>query len=150
MSNLKVEHFLDISFNFSENSFKSFHKDKQTPSYINVNSNHPRPIIRQIPNAVNIRINRLSSNKKISYENNRIYDEGLEKSGIKQRLEYQEILKDNFVTCNNENSDNINVNKNNNNNNRTVNGETNNRLNNTSGRDNNDSSCKNKNTGKEM
>ena len=96
MSNLKVVKFLDITFILSENGFKPFHKDKQTPSYINVNCNHPRPIIRQIPNAVNIRINRLSSNKKIFYENNRIYDEDLGKSGFKQRLEYLEILKDNF------------------------------------------------------
>ena len=42
MSNLKVVNFLDI----------------------NVISNQPRLIIRQIPHAVNIRINRLSSNKK--------------------------------------------------------------------------------------
>ena len=64
MSYLKVVNFLDITFNLSENNFKPFHKDKQTPSYINVNSNHPRLIIRQIPNAVNIRIYRLSLMKK--------------------------------------------------------------------------------------
>ena len=94
MSNLKVVNFLDITFNLSENSFKPFHKDKQTLSYIKVNSNHPRSIIRQIPNAVDIRINRLSSYKKIFYEYNRIYDEAFEKSGFKQRLEYLEILKE--------------------------------------------------------
>ena len=64
MSNLKVVNFLDVTFNLPENSFKPFHKDKQTPSYNNVNSNHVRSISRQIPNAVNIRINWLSSNKK--------------------------------------------------------------------------------------
>ena len=116
--------------------------------YINVNSNHPRSIIRQIPNAVNIRINRLSSNKKIFYENNWIYDEVFERSGFKQRLEYLEILKDNFETCNNENNDNNNVKNNNNSNSnnsnrRTVNGVTNNRLNNTSERNNYDSNCRN-------
>ena len=56
--------FIDITFNFPENSFKPFHENKQTSSYINVNSNHPRSIIRQIPIAVNIRFNRLSLNKK--------------------------------------------------------------------------------------
>ena len=76
------------------------------PFYINVNFNHPRSIIKQIPNAVDIRINKLSSNKKIFYENNRIYDEALEKSGFKQRLEYLEVLKDKFETCNNENNGN--------------------------------------------
>ena len=56
--------FLDITFDLSENSLKPFHKNKQTPEYIHANFNHPRLIIRQISNAVNIRINRLSSNKK--------------------------------------------------------------------------------------
>ena len=63
MSNLKVVNFLDISFNLSENSFQPFHKDKQTPSYININSNQPRSKIRQIPNAVNIKIDYLQIKK---------------------------------------------------------------------------------------
>ena len=115
MSNLKVKNFLDITLNLSENCFKPSYKDKQTPSNINVNSNHSRLIIRQIPNAVNIRIYRLSSTKKIFHENNRMYDETVEKSGFKQRLEYLEIFQDNFETCNTEN------NNNNNSNNGTVN-----------------------------
>ena len=109
MSNLKLVNFQDITLNLFENSFKPFHRDKQTPSNINVNFNPSRSIIRQIPNAVNIRMNRLSSNKK-NYENNGIYDETIEKSGFKQRLQYVEILKDNFETCNNENNGYNNVN----------------------------------------
>ena len=63
MSHLKVVNFLGITFNLFENSFKPFFKDKLIPSYINVNSNHPRSIIRQISNAVNIRIDYLQINK---------------------------------------------------------------------------------------
>ena len=37
---------------------------KLTSTYINVNSNLPRSIIKYTPNAVSIKINRLSSNKK--------------------------------------------------------------------------------------
>ena len=66
----------------------------------------------------------------------------------------KEILSDSFETCTNEINDNNNVNTNNdyNSNRRTLNGETNNRLDNTSDRNNNDSICRNKklNTGKEM
>ena len=62
MSNLKVVNFPDITFNLSENNFRPFSKNKQTSSYMNVNSNHPRSIIRQILNVVNIRFHRLSSN----------------------------------------------------------------------------------------
>ena len=79
MSNQKVVNFLDITFNLSENSLKPFHKDKWNPSYINVNANHPRSVIGQIPNAVKIRINRLSSRKE--YFMKIIgYDEAIEKA----------------------------------------------------------------------
>ena len=137
--------FLGIIYNLSENSFKPSHKDKRTPFYITVNSNHPVSMIRQIPNVVNIRINRLSSNKK--YFTKIIgYMMRTKKSGFKQRLEYLEILKDNFETCNNENNNNNNVKNNNDNNSnkRTMNGETTNRLNTTSDMNNNDSNCRKK------
>ena len=51
-----------------------------------------------MPNAVNIKINRFSSNKNIVDENNRIYNEALEKIRFKQKLEYQEQLINNKVT----------------------------------------------------
>ena len=45
------------------NYYKPFNKTNTIPLYINISSNHPTPIIKQIPNAVNIKINRLSSSK---------------------------------------------------------------------------------------
>ena len=50
-------------------------KIKKNSSYINVNYNHPRSIIKESP--IVLRINRISLNKK--YENNWIYDEVLQK-----------------------------------------------------------------------
>ena len=67
-SNLKIVNFL----NLTNNTFKPFSQDKQTPD-ININSNHSRSIIKHIPNAVNIVINKLSFN--IFNENKRIYNE---------------------------------------------------------------------------
>ena len=87
-SNLKIVNFLDVTLDISNNKFKPFHKENQTPTYINVNSNHPRSIIKQIPKSVNTRINRLSSDKKIFSENIKMYNEALENSGHKQGLEY--------------------------------------------------------------
>ena len=34
----------------------------QSPSYININSNHPKAIIKQVPKAVNLKIRNLSAN----------------------------------------------------------------------------------------
>ena len=59
-----------------------------TPTFINIDFNHPRLILKQIPNAVNQRINRLSSCNKIFEENKRIYDEAFKSSGFQGWLEY--------------------------------------------------------------
>ena len=74
-SNIKVANFLDVTLNLSDKSYRPFLKTDQYPSNINVNSNHPNSIIKQVPEAVNMRISRLSSNKKIFHESSKIYIE---------------------------------------------------------------------------
>ena len=63
-SNLKIVDFLDVTFNLNNCIFKSFSKNNSIPTYVNIESNHPRSLLEQIPNAVNQRINRLFSCKK--------------------------------------------------------------------------------------
>ena len=55
---------------------------------MNISSNHPRSVLKQIPNAVIQRINKLSSGKKIFEENKSRYDYALKDSGFQGRLEY--------------------------------------------------------------
>ena len=57
-SNIKITNFQDITLNLSDNSFGPFLKTNQYPSYINVNSNHPSSMIKQVLKAVNMRIRR--------------------------------------------------------------------------------------------
>ena len=64
-SNNKIVNFLDVTLDLSNNSYKPFIKTDQHPSYINVNSNHPKTVIKQVPEAVNLRIRKLSANEKI-------------------------------------------------------------------------------------
>ena len=87
-SNLKIGDVLDVTLNLNYGTFKPFSKNDSAPRYINVSSNHPRSILRQIPNAVNLRINKLSSCKKNFEENKSRYDDALKKSGFQGRLEY--------------------------------------------------------------
>ena len=87
-SNVKIVDFLDVTLNLNNDIFKPFSKSNLTPTKMNIDSNHPRSILMQILNAVNPRINRLSSYKNISYENKSIYDEALKNSGFQGRLEY--------------------------------------------------------------
>ena len=63
-SYLKIVNFLSEIFNLEDNTFKPYCKNNYKPIYINVNSNQPKSIIKQIPCAVNLRFNRLLSNKK--------------------------------------------------------------------------------------
>ena len=46
LSNNKIVNFLDVILDLSNNTYKPFIKTDQYPSYINVNSNHPKTIIK--------------------------------------------------------------------------------------------------------
>ena len=87
-SNFKIVDFLDVTLNLNNGTFEPFSKNDSAPRYINISSNHPRSVLRQIPNAVNQRINKLSSGKKIFEENKSRYDDALKDSGFQGRLEY--------------------------------------------------------------
>ena len=87
-SNLKIVDFLDVTLNLNNGMFKPFSKNDSAPRYINISSNHPRLVLRQIPNVVNQRINRLLSCKKIFKENKSRYDDALKDNRFQSRLEY--------------------------------------------------------------
>ena len=67
-SNYKIVNFLDVTLDLSNNSYKPFIKTNQHPSYININSNHPKNIIKQVPKAVNLRMCKLSKWKNFQRE----------------------------------------------------------------------------------
>ena len=89
-SNLKIVNFSDVTVNLNENSYKLFSKTNVIPTCINVSSNHPESIVKQIPNAINIRINRLSS-ENIFNNHKEFYNEALHNSGYKNELKHLEV-----------------------------------------------------------
>ena len=92
-SNNKIVNFLDVTLDLSNNTYKQFIKTDQYPSYINVNSNHSKTIIKQVPKVVNLRIRNLSVNEKIFQESRKIYMDALKNSGFKEGFTYQEENK---------------------------------------------------------
>ena len=62
----------------------------QSHSYINVNSNHPKAIIKQVPKAVNLRIRNLSVNEEIFRKSSKMYIDALKSSGYKENFTYTE------------------------------------------------------------
>ena len=45
-SNLKIVDFLDVTFNLNNGIFKPFSKNNSTPTYVNIDSNHPRSLLK--------------------------------------------------------------------------------------------------------
>ena len=77
----------------NDNSYKPFSKTNTILTYINVSSNHPASIVKQIPNAINIKINRLSSSKNIFNNHKEFYNGAIHNSGNKNELKYIETKR---------------------------------------------------------
>lgn len=88
--NLNIVDFLDVTLNLHDGTYKPYHKPNDSPMYINVNSNHPPSIIKQLPKSINKRINELSSNKDIFESSAKFYDDALKTSGYTERLSFIE------------------------------------------------------------
>ena len=89
-SNNKIVIFLDVTLDLSNNIYKPFIKMDQSPSYINVNSNHPKAIIKLVPKAVNLRIRNLSVNEEIFRKSSKMYIDALKSSGYKENFTSKE------------------------------------------------------------
>ena len=62
-TNLKTVNFLDVTFNLCTGKYQPYKKPNDTPTYINVNSNHPPNIIKALPNSISQQISNISSDK---------------------------------------------------------------------------------------
>ena len=87
---LKFAQFLDIELDLINNTYKPYKKPNHNPKYINVNSNHPPSIIKQIPVSINRRLSNLLSNEELFLNNIQPYREALKKSGFRDELTYVE------------------------------------------------------------
>ena len=88
-SNLTMVNFLDVTFNLKDSTYKPYKKPNGIPTYININSNHPSNIIKQIPTIISKRISQISSNEDIFKNAAPYYENVLKASGYQQKLSYQ-------------------------------------------------------------
>ena len=79
--NLEKTDFLDLELNLRNGTHSEWRKPKDKPQYINIRSNHPPNIIKQIPTMVAKRLSKLSSNEEIFKNKRKKYEEALEDSG---------------------------------------------------------------------
>ena len=94
-ANKKIVQFLDVELNLSENTYKPFIKPNDTPLYVNVKSNHPSCITKNIPEAINKRLSALSSNKDMFNSVSQLYQDALKMAGYNYNLKFNPIEKKN-------------------------------------------------------
>lgn len=91
-ANLKRVNFLDITFDLTDGTYKPYRKPNDDPIYIHRSSNHPPSVLRQLPNAINRRINKLSCNKTTFDTAATLYNDALKRSNFDKKLTYEPTL----------------------------------------------------------
>ena len=86
--NIKKTDFLDVILDLENRSYRPFRKPNDRPLYINVNSNHPPNIIKQLPKMIEQRLTYLSSSREIFDSAVQPYEVALRKSGYDTKLSY--------------------------------------------------------------
>ena len=89
-TNLNQVDFLDITLNLKEETYFPYRKPNNSPLYINIESNHPKNVIDDLPRGINKRLNEISANKDAFESCKADYQDALEKSGYKAKLKYVE------------------------------------------------------------
>ena len=102
--NVRIVNFLDITLNLNQGTVEPFMKKKNgEPIHVNVKSNHPIAVIKQIPKSINNRLNRNSSNLDIFNKYKPVYEVALKNSGyINSKFEYSNEYQDKNDHCNND------------------------------------------------
>jgi hypothetical protein len=86
--NYKIVNFLDVTLNLTNESYKPYRKPNNEPLYIHKESNHPPPITKHLPEAINRRIATLSSDKQTFDSVAPTYNNALKQSNYKANLQY--------------------------------------------------------------
>ena len=92
-TDMNVVNFLDVTLDMEQNTIAPYRKENDTPLYIHKDSNHPPHIAKQVPIAINKRLNNISSNKEIFDNAKHDYEKALRDSNLKSKLKYSEQKK---------------------------------------------------------
>lgn len=88
-ANKKIIDYLDVTLNLHTGTYAPYNKPNNCPLYVNVKSNHPPQITRNIPHSINQRLSTISSNESTFNLATPIYQKALQESGYKHKLHYQ-------------------------------------------------------------
>ena len=87
-ANKKIINFLDVTLNLNTGKHQPYLKDGNKPKYINTKSNHPKAVIKAIPNSINQRLSNISSDKETFMKAITPYQQALTDSGHNYKLHF--------------------------------------------------------------
>ena len=87
-TNLRIVNFLDLTLDLNCGKHYPYRKPNDTPSYIHKLSNHPPPILRNIPAAISRRITDTSSDELAFQQAAPVYNSALLASGYSEPIEF--------------------------------------------------------------
>ena len=82
---------MDVTFDLCTGRYQPYKKPNDTPTYININSNHRPNIIKALPDNISKRISNISFDKA-TFSNATPFYNGISASGYKESLTYQKDL----------------------------------------------------------
>ena len=87
-ANLHQTDFLDVTMDLAQNQYFPYRKPNSDLLYINHKSNHPLNILKQLPQMIESRLSRLSSNNAKFANAKYPYENALKKSGFSKLLSF--------------------------------------------------------------
>ena len=92
--NHKIVNFLDVTLNLNDGNVTPFMKENNTILYVNKQSNHAPATLKAIPQGVQSRLTRNSSNQEIFNAAVQPYQDALEASGYDAKLKFDPSVKE--------------------------------------------------------
>ena len=90
LTNLVEVNFLDVTVSLRHGSYQPYKKPNDELKYINVLSNHPPQILKQLTTTISDRLSRNSSSELIFNEVKHQYEDAISKSAFKTELTYKD------------------------------------------------------------
>ena len=87
--NMKTVNHLDVTLNLENSTYRPYKKENNQIKHINIESNHPPSIIKQLPLSIESLLSSLSSSEEIFSDSIIPYQDALDKSGYKHKLKYK-------------------------------------------------------------
>ena len=85
-TNLKAVNFLDVTLNLTTGKYQPYNKPDNNPLYINILSNHPPNIIKNLPGNISKRINNLSADETTFNTSKDLYNNALAETEFKHKI----------------------------------------------------------------